>query len=136
MPELAIRLLPGDDLRASLEAYTRKQDLAAGYILAAVGSLQSATIRFAGMTAVTQIPGPLEIVSLSGTLSPAGIHVHIAVADGAGQVSGGHLCAGSPVYTTAEIVLGTSSHFRFTREPDPRTGFRELVILDKNGTPR
>lgn len=38
-----------------------------------------------------------------GSLSVA--HLHITVADSSGRVLGGHLCAGSLVRTTAELVI-------------------------------
>ena len=35
--------------------------------------------------------------------------------------------AGSVVRTTAEVVIGEAVDLRFAREPDPATGFLELV---------
>jgi hypothetical protein len=52
----------------------------AGCLISAVGSLSLAQLRLAGATQATSIHGELEIVSLSGTLSPDGAHLHIAVA--------------------------------------------------------
>ena len=74
------------------------------------------------------ICGALEIISLSGTLSPDGAHLHTAVADGRGAAIGGHLCAGSLVRTTAELVVGLLPDWRFHRELDPATGYTELWI--------
>lgn len=128
MKILALRLLPGDDLRASLEDYTRTHALEAAFVLSAVGSLRSALLRYADADHAQPVPGPLEIVSLVGTLSQTGAHLHIAVADTQGKVSGGHLGVGSLVHTTAEIVIGATDALRFTRAPDPATGYHELVI--------
>ena len=52
----------------------------------------------------------------------------MAVADSSGTVIGGHLCAGSLVRTTAELVIGLLPEWRFSREPDPATGHPELQI--------
>ena len=41
---------------------------------------------------------------------------------------GGHLCAGSLVRTTAELVIGLLPEWRFRRELDPVTGYAELRI--------
>ena len=41
---------------------------------------------------------------------------------------GGHLCAGSLVRTTAELVIGLLPEWRFNRELDPATGYPELQI--------
>ena len=87
-----------------------------------------ADLRLAGATQATAIHGELEILSLSGTLSPDGAHLHIAVADSSGAVLGGHLCAGSLVRTTAELVIGLLPEWRFSRELDPATGYPELRI--------
>jgi uncharacterized protein len=124
----ALRLAPGDDLRAHLEALTRARGLRAGCVLAAVGSLDKACIRLADEPAPTEFDGPFEIVSLSGTLSPDGPHLHVSLADANGIVIGGHLGVGSIVRTTAEIVIGELQGLAFAREPDARTGYRELAI--------
>jgi predicted DNA-binding protein with PD1-like motif len=59
---------------------------------------------------------------------PDGAHPHIAVAGSSSDVIGGHLCAGSLVRTTAELVIGLLPDWRFTRELDPATGYAELRI--------
>ena len=46
------------------------------------------------------------VARLRGTFSPDGAHLHIAIADSSGAVIGGHLCPGSLVRTTAELVVG------------------------------
>ena len=73
----------------------------------------------AGATQATAIHGEMEILSLSSTLSPDGVHLHIAIADSSGAVIGGHLCAGSLVRTTAELVIGLLPDWRFNRVLDP-----------------
>ena len=97
-------------------------------MISAVGSLSLAQLRLAGATRATAIGGELEIISLSGTLSPDGSHLHIAIADSSGAVIGGHLCAGSLVRTTAELVISLLPEWRFSRELDPATGYPELRI--------
>ena len=105
-----------------------QQEEQAGCVISAVGSLSVAQLRLAGATQATAIHGELEILSLAGTLSPDGAHLHIAVADSQGAVIGGHLCAGSLVRTTAELVIGLLPEWRFNRELDPATGYAELQI--------
>ena len=123
-----LRLQPGDDLRRSLEAWMADQQEQAGCLISAGGSLSIAQLRFAGAAEATAIRGDLEILSLSGTLSPYGAHLHITVADSSGTVIGGHLCVGSLVRTTAELVIGLLPAWRFRRELDPVTGHAELRI--------
>ena len=128
MKVLPLRLTPGDDLRQALETWMGEQQEQAGCLISAVGSLSVAQLRLAGAAEATVINGELEILSLSGTLSPDGAHLHIAVADRRGTVIGGHLCAGSLVRTTAELVIGLLPDWQFSRELDPATGYPELRI--------
>jgi len=125
------RLQPGDDLRRSLEGWMGEQQEQAGCVISAVGSLSVAQLRFAGAAEATPIQGELEILSLSGTLSADGAHLHIAVADSRGAVIGGHLCPGSLVRTTAELVIGLLPEWRFSRELDTATGYAELRITPR-----
>ena len=128
MKVVPLRLQPGDDLRQALEAWIGEQQEQAGCLISAVGSLSLAQLRFAGAAEATVIRGELEILSLSGTLSPDGAHLHIAISGSSGAVMGGHLCVGSLVRTTAELVIGLLPEWRFSRELDPATGYAELVI--------
>jgi predicted DNA-binding protein with PD1-like motif len=128
MKVVALRLRPGDDLRSALEAWMADQSEQAGCLISAVGSLSVAQLRLAGAAKTTTIRGDLEILSLSGTLSHDGVHLHIALAEARGAVIGGHLCGGSLVRTTAELVLGLLPEWQFSRELDPATGCAELRI--------
>ena len=128
MKVVPLRLHPGEDLRRALEAWMGEQQQQAGCMISAVGSLSVAQLRLAGASETTTICGELEIISLSGTLSPDGAHLHIAIADSSGAVIGGHLCPGSLVRTTAELVIGLLPEWRFQRELDPATGYAELRI--------
>ena len=128
MKVVPLRLQPGDDLRQALETWMGEQEEQAGCVISAIGSLSVAELRFAGAAASTAIRGDLEILSLSGTLSADGAHLHIAVANSTGSVIGGHLCPGSLVRTTAELVIGLLPEWRFSREHDPATSYSELRI--------
>ncbi len=124
----AIRLMPGEDLRIGLQDAFAATGAAAGFIAAAVGSLRFALLRLAAREDGAFIDGPLEIVGLSGTFGPDGPHLHVAVADAAGRMTGGHLLPGCPVRTTAEVVLGLTSAVAFRRGQDAVTGCNELAI--------
>ena len=132
MRVVPLRLHPGDGLRLALEAWVDAQQEQAGYVISAVGSMSLAQLRLAGATQATAIHGELEILSLSGTLSPDGAHLHIAIAGSSGAVIGGHLCAGSLVRTTAELVIGLLPQWRFRRVLDPATGYAELRISPRD----
>jgi uncharacterized protein len=120
---LPLRLSPGADLRQALEEAS-----ASAFVLAGIGSLVEARIRYAGAATESLIVGPLEILSLSGSLSSSGAHLHISVSDAAGRVYGGHLGYGNPVRTTAELLLAPLDDHSLTREQDNATGYKELVI--------
>ncbi|MCP2937620.1 DNA-binding protein, partial [Salmonella enterica subsp. enterica serovar Typhimurium] len=78
------RLRPGDDLRRSLEQWAKRQDLGAAFVLSAVGSLSPAMLRLAGRDTPTVIDGDSELLTLSGTISAHGVHLHLSVADAHG----------------------------------------------------
>jgi len=128
---LAFRLAPDADLRAAIVAACRKRGSRSASIATCVGSLRSARIRFAGAEEIMSLDGPLEIVSLVGTVAVDGAHLHIAVADAEGRVRGGHLAFGSPVFTTAEVVVLDDSSVAFVRAHDARTGYRELAVRSR-----
>lgn len=119
----ALRLLPGDDLRGTLEAGGRT-----GFAVVGIGSLVHAQLRFAGESGPTRIDGPLEILTLSGSLTPAGAHLHASVSDASGRVLGGHFCAGCEVLTTAELLIAPLPTGSLSRAFDAATGYAELVI--------
>lgn len=128
MQTFCLRLTPGQDLKQELQTFAQAQALEAGIILTALGSLTQASLRFAAATEATAIDGPLELISLSGTLSRHGMHLHGAIADAQGRVYGGHIMPGCLIRTTAEIAIANLPHLRLHRQPDPVTGYLELVI--------
>ncbi len=128
MDVYALRLRPGQDLKKELDAFAREHHLQAGFIMTCVGSLRHATIRPADQQVPLIYNQKLEIVSLVGTLSPDGSHLHIALADSSGTTFGGHLLEGNEIYTTAEIVIGEARHLQFHREVDAETTYKELTV--------
>ncbi|MGG7603896.1 PPC domain-containing DNA-binding protein [Massilia sp. BKSP1R2A-1] len=128
MRYLPIRLHPNQDLRAALEAQLAQENVRAAFVVQGIGSLGTAMIRFAGMSDATPLRGDMEILTLSGTLSPDGAHLHITVADAQGQVLGGHVAPGCIVRTTAEILVALLPDYGFSREHDSESGCKELVI--------
>lgn len=126
MHALPLRLLPGEDLRAALEAQLGGH--AAAFVLQGIGSLSVAQLRLAGAEQATEIRGELEILTLAGSLAPDGAHLHMSISDAQGRVTGGHVAAGCIVRTTAEILLAVLPDHEFSREPDAASGFRELVV--------
>ncbi|MFT3820692.1 MAG: DNA-binding protein [Rubrivivax sp.] len=123
-----IRLRPGADLRASIEQLAARLQHRSGFVVSGIGSLTVARLRMAGEADERLVQGPLEIISLAGSVSPDGAHLHMSVADAAGTVLGGHVCPGCEVRTTAELLVAELPGFQLSREFDAGTGFKELVI--------
>ena len=131
MQTLVLRLNPGDDLRASLDAALKQADAQAAFVVSGIGSLRGASVRFAGAETPARIEGDLEILTLSGSLSPDGSHIHMSVSDGQGRVFGGHAAPGCVVRTTAEILVAMLHDWQFARTHDPLTGYAELMPRHK-----
>ena len=132
MHTYALRLHPGEDPKAALEAFAQEHRLEAAFVITCVGSLTRAVLRYANQEEASVLEGHFEIVSLTGVFSMHGGHYHIAIADEAGRTYGAHLLEGSRVYTTAEIILGCMDDLRFLRTFDPGTGYDELEISNNS----
>jgi len=134
MKTLTFRLKPGADLKQSIEAVVTEHSIKAGFVVTCVGGLERAVIRMSGATPDKQdirtFTGDYEIVSLVGTVSVNGTHLHMSFSDKEGIVRGGHLKEGTRVHPTAEIVLGYEDDIEYTRKLDAETGFKELVVKD------
>jgi len=124
-----LRLLPGEDLLASLRAFAELHGLRAAAVLACVGSTGRTRLRPAGATEPRVFDGKHEIVSLTGTLGTGGHHLHMSISNPECCVFGGHVLEGCIIRTTAEIVLGLIDGLHFARPVDDRTGHRELSII-------
>ena len=122
----ATRPEPGADLRKYLQAFTDENNFTAAWISTCVGSLRKYAIRFADQSVPDTGDGHFEIISLTGTLSVNGTHLHICISDSTGRTIGGHLMDGCIIYTTAEIILESSDELIFNREKDNNTGCNEL----------
>jgi predicted DNA-binding protein with PD1-like motif len=109
-------------------AAVRGRGCGAAFVLTGIGSLSEAHLRFAGAETPQRLTGALEILSLSGTIASNGPHLHMALADAAGAVLGGHVAPGCIVRTTAEVLLALLSDWEFARQPDAATGYDELVV--------
>jgi len=93
-----------------------------------VGSLTKYSIRLANQQEASKGEGHFEIISLVGTVSANGSHLHISISDSTGKTVGGHLMQGCKIYTTAEIVLLATDKYSFIRENDGTTPWEELQV--------
>jgi len=132
MSAYTFRLKPGQDLFDDIERFVADKKIEAGCVLCAVGSLTHTTLRLANREFYTEYDGHFEIVSLTGTVSTNGSHLHISISDGDGKTIGGHLVSGCKIYTTAEIVLAVFEDVVYKRELlENDSGYEELVVYPK-----
>jgi len=127
----AFRLKPGQDLKTEIQKLVNEEQIKAGWISTCVGSLTNYKIRFADQPDGSSDSGHFEIVSLTGTVSVNGSHLHISLSDSTGKTIGGHLMEGCTIYTTAEIVILSSNDLIFKREKDGTTPWEELQVEEK-----
>lgn len=132
MKAYTFRLKPGQDLFDSIEAFVTDKKIAAGCVLSSAGSLTHATLRLANREYNNEYEGYFEIVSLTGTISTNGSHLHISISDGDGVTIGGHFAEGCKIYTTAEIVIVAFDDVVYEREMlENDSGHEELVVYKK-----
>lgn len=124
----AFRLKPGQLLKESIQQYVKENHIQSGWIGTCVGSLTHYQIRLANQPGISADSGHFEIVSLIGTVSENGSHLHISLSDSTGRTIGGHLADNCSVYTTAEIVIVQSNKHVFAREKDGTTPWEELQV--------
>lgn len=131
MKVYAVRLTEGMDLKVEIEKIAVAEQIQAGVILSSVGCISKARFRVADGISIREIKKNLEILSLNGTISPKGVHIHISCSDSDGISFGGHLVEGNIVNTTCELVIGILESYKFDRKMDRHTGYEELT-LSKN----
>lgn len=132
MKNYTFRLAPHQDLFDSIEKFVHENQIEAGCVLSGVGSLTHATLRLANREFLTEYDGHFEIVSITGTVSIHGSHLHVSISDGDGKTIGGHLVSGCKIYTTAEIVLAVFEDVVYKRKLiENDSGYEELVVYKK-----
>lgn len=134
MKTIAVRLTDGQDLYQEIENLVAEHEIKAGIILSAVGGLSESTIRVPVIDGRVKYihPPNVEIDCAHGTVAANGLHVHISISDVDGKVWGGHLKSGCTIRTTCELVIGILEDVTFSRQPDPHTGYDELVVEKAN----
>ncbi|MDE5630811.1 MAG: DNA-binding protein [Bacilli bacterium] len=127
----AIRLTENQDLKKEIIKYADEHNIVAGAVLSGVGCLKKINVRTAKALKCIECEEDYEIVSLMGTISKDGVHLHISLSDEEGVTIGGHLKDGNIINTTCELVIIELPNYEFSREFDENTGYDELVIRGK-----
>ena len=129
---MTFRLKPNQDLFDEIEKVVRENNIEAGCVLSGVGSLIHSKIRFSNQTEYDEQDSTFEIVSITGTISTHGSHIHISISDPTGKTIGGHIGSGCKIYTTAEIVLAIFDDVSYKRELfENDSGYEELVVYKR-----
>lgn len=122
------RLHRGDDLKQCILEFCRLNNINSGIMACAVGCCSKVKFRLAGAESFYEDERDYEIVSIMGTISKDGVHIHISFADDTGRVVGGHLTEGCIINTTCEVSIIKSDKYKLSREYDEETCYKELVI--------
>ena len=130
MQPLPLKLAPGSDLRLSLEELAQRDGIS-GFILGVVGNLTKASFQCPGQAEPTVLEGDLEVITLNGTFSPEGVHLHLSLSDGACQVWGGHLERGTIVQKGVDLLIGVleQREGRPARQTAAATPRIEIAVL-------
>lgn len=142
---LVARIGPGVELLAGLTELIEREGLRYAVILGGAASLSQVRLRNVRLApetwpiqdthrVFTDLPGPLELLSISGNLSRRSddsihLHAHVVVSTGGpqpGQAYGGHLVEGAVVLSTAEIAVAEVTGMAMARRMDEGTRTLEL----------
>jgi hypothetical protein len=128
-----VRLFPGEELQTSLKEACKALGGETYAVVSCIGQVKDAEIGYfvgRGDFSPQVLPGPLEILNVSGILSRDGEgyfpHLHAILGDRDKRALGGHLIRAT-VSITAEVVLLRSS-VEARREFNPDLGARELRV--------
>ena len=130
MQPLPLKLAPGSDLRLSLEELAQREGIS-GFVLGVVGNLTKVSFQCPGQAEPTVLEGDLEVITLNGTFSPEGVHLHLSLSDGACQVWGGHLEPGTIVQKGVDLLIGVleQREGRPARQTAAATPRIEIAVL-------
>lgn len=133
-----IRLRTGTDLLNGIKQVCEELGVKQGAVLVGIGSVRQLSYCVltpkpeikvgAGYTDPEVVPGPVEIVGLSGVIfqSEEGetlLHLHGTFSDRTGKVYAGHVVAGqNPILATLDALVGEVADARLIRRMDEEVG--------------
>ena len=108
---VVVRLKNGTDMLDGLRQAVAREKIRNGVILSGFGSVTSYHIHVVGNTTLppkdvfTKAGGPFDLLGVSGLVMDGKVHAHITLAS-TRKVTGGHLEAGTSVFTFTAISIG------------------------------
>lgn len=133
-----VRLRTGTDVADGIRQVCEELGIKYGAVLVGIGSVRQLSYCVltpkpeakmgAGYTDPEVVPGPIEIVGLSGVIfqSEQGetlLHLHGTFSDKNGKVYGGHVVPGAnPVLATLDAVIGEVADAKMIRRMDEEIG--------------
>jgi hypothetical protein len=133
-----VRLRTGTDVTNGIKQVCEELGIRYGAVLVGIGSVRQLSYCVltpkpevkvgAGYTDPEVVPGPVEIVGLSGVIfqSEEGetlLHLHGTFSDKTGRVYAGHVVAGAnPVLATLDALVGEVIDAKMTRRMDEEVG--------------
>jgi predicted DNA-binding protein with PD1-like motif len=133
-----VRLKTGTDVVTGIQRVCEEVGIKHGAVLVGIGSVRQLSYCVltprpetkvgAGYTDPEVVPGPVEIVGLSGVIfqSERGetlLHLHGTFSDKTGRVYAGHVVAGAnPVLATLDALVGEVTDARMIRRMDDEVG--------------
>ncbi len=126
---LCRRLRRGQDLLLEIKKIAKQEHFQGAVVLSAVGCISEGRLRDASGVNIREIKEHCEIVSLTGTVSEARCHLHIALSKENLSTIGGHLVPGCIINTTCELVLMETGYV-YGVEFDPETGYDEIIFQE------
>jgi hypothetical protein len=129
---LLVKLSDGEDLFSALEQAATRHRIEDGAVLWGIGMVQDFEIGFFTKDGYVRaaFPDRHELLALHGSLAMRAdprIHLHVAAGRPDHSVIGGHLFRAKACVVN-EILLTRFDGIRLTREFNPATGLRELII--------
>lgn len=128
-----LRLVQGEDVLETLNAFCRENNILLGRITA-LGGMENVTLGLLRKSDKQFVKRTfdegLEVASLFGTITEQDgapyLHVHVTVCDANMQAYGGHFFGGT-VFPTLEVIVEAFEGGHVGRAFDPDTG---LVLMD------
>ena len=109
--DIFVRLDPGEELHASIQAVCRAEGVSGAAITSGIGRVREADVGYLDADEVYQrilLSPPGELLSMQGNVAvfegEPFTHIHVVLSDDDHAVHGGHLFAAT-VHVTAEIHL-------------------------------